>query len=187
MPAVRVAGPRVSVAELQRMADDGRQYELYDGALSLVPAPIPRHQVVVDNLSAVLRGYAAAHGGLSFTSPLDIVLGDYDVVQPDVVFFVASRRHLVDLDSAIRYRPDLVIEVLSPSTRDNDRGRKLRVYARAGVPEYWIADPATAYLEVHSLRDGGYQLLQVARGDDVVRSVTLPDLSCHASVAFQMP
>ena len=187
MPAVKVGGPRVSFAELQQLPDDGRRYELYAGVRSVVPAPVPRHQIVVDNLRTVLRGYSARHGGIGLASPIDIVFSQYDVIQPDVVFFVEPRRHLVNLDAAIRHRPDLVIEVLSPTTRDNDRGRKMQMFARYGVPEYWIADPAASCLEVHVLSDGEYELRQVACDDDPVESACLTGLSFPASAAFVVP
>jgi Uma2 family endonuclease len=74
----------------------------------------------------VLRGYAAQHGGFAVTSPIDIVFSDYDVIQPDVVFFRRERQHLIDLDAPIRQAPDLCVEVLSPSTAATDRGRKMR-------------------------------------------------------------
>jgi Uma2 family endonuclease len=60
------------------------------------------------------------------------------VLQPDIVYFGPARAHLVDLDHAIRHAPDLCVEILSPSTEATDRGRKLQMFARYGVPEYWI-------------------------------------------------
>lgn len=74
----------MSYADLQHTPDDGRRYELYDGALRVVPAPIPLHQVVVSNLKQVLDRYARDRGGLRLISPVDIVFSEYDVVQPDV-------------------------------------------------------------------------------------------------------
>jgi Uma2 family endonuclease len=187
MPIVRTAQPRVSFTDLQHTPDDGRRYELYDGEVRVVPAPIPLHQVVVQNLKRALEAYADAHGGVSFISPIDIVFSEYDVVQPDIVFFSQARRHLIDLHVAIRHRPDLVVEVLSPSTSSHDRGKKLRMFARFGVPEYWIVDPELACLEVHRLERGTYRLTQTASGDDEVRSVTLEALTFPVGDAFRLP
>jgi Uma2 family endonuclease len=184
---VRTAQPRLSFTDLQRMPDDGRRYELYDGEVWVVPAPIPRHQVVADNIKRLLEKYADRHRGLSFISPIDIVFSEHDVVQPDVVLFAESRRHLVDFDAAIRHAPDLVVEVLSPSTSSNDRGRKMRMFARYGVREYWIADPASACLELHALEGSSYVLSQVGCGDDEVRSPSLADFTFQASAAFRLP
>ena len=136
MGAVERVQPRVSFADLERAPEDGRRYELYDGEVYVVPAPIPRHQVVqhrfAEGLDAVRRAAWRLRGRL----PIDIVFSEYDVLQPDVVFFGPSRAHLVDLDRAIRHAPDLCVEILSPSTEATDRGRKLQMfarYARAGV------------------------------------------------------
>jgi Uma2 family endonuclease len=187
MPSVKVAQPRVSFTDLQRMPEDGRRIELYDGEVFELPSPIPRHQVVADNIKHLLGAYSRTRGGLSFISPIDIVFSEYDVVQPDVVFFTQTRRRLVDFDQAIRHAPDLVVEVLSPGTRANDHGRKMAMFARYQVPEYWIADPSLACLEVHSLEQGAYRLLQTACGDNGVRSARLADLRFSAGAVFRMP
>jgi Uma2 family endonuclease len=187
MPIVRTAQPRVSFTDLQQMPDDGRRYELYDGEVVELTGPIPLHQVVANNIKRVLEAYSKAHGGLSLVSPIDIVFSEYDVVQPDVVYFTQARRHLVDFYAAIRHAPDLVVEVLSPSTRGNDRGRKMQMFARFGVPEYWIADPSTACLEVHGLQGTAYHLIQTGCSDDVVHSPHLTDLAFKAGEAFRLP
>src|SRR5438445_585733 len=104
---VKITDPRVSFSELQQWPDDGRQYELYDGEVIVVPAPFPRHQRVAMNVQYLLHEYERATGGLVFISPVDIVLSEYDVVQPDVVFFRKERRHLIDMWAATRVAPDL--------------------------------------------------------------------------------
>jgi Uma2 family endonuclease len=109
---------------------------------------------------------------------------EYDVLQPDVVFFGASRAHLVDLDRPIRYAPDLCVEILSPSTEATDRGRKLQMFARYAVPEYWIVDPVHESIEVHRLEASGYVLAQRASGDDEVGSPVLPGAALRAGSIF---
>ena len=84
-------------------------------------------------------------------APLDIVFDEYDVVQPDVVFFRVERRHLVQLDAVTRDAPDIAVEVLSPSTAVTDRGRKMQMFARYGVLEYWIVDPNNRTADLHVL------------------------------------
>ena len=151
MARVKIVQPRISFADLERAPEDGRRYELYDGEVFVVPAPLPRHQVVQHLIADMLRDYAANRGGFAVPSPIDIVFSDYDVLQPDVVFFSADRRHLVDLDRVIRHPPDLCVEVISPSTQETDRGRKMQMFARYGVPEYWIVDPRARRIEVYRL------------------------------------
>ena len=176
--------PRMSYADLERMPDDGRRYELYDGELSEVPAPIPRHQRVAFNIAEVLRDYERKHGGLMFTSPIDIVLDDYNVVQPDVVFFSRERTDAIDMRRAIRVPPDLAVEVISPSTESTDRGKKLRLLARFGVKEYWLIDPLDNTLEQRVLV--GFALIPGGRvaQHDRVTSHALDALRFPASRLF---
>lgn len=118
--------PRVGYTDLLHQPEDGRRYEIYDGEVFVVPSPLPLHQVVALNVVRLLDDYATSQGGIAIAAPLDIVFSEFNVVQPDVVFFSAGRRHLVKLREAIRDRPDLVVEILSPSTEASDRGRKLQ-------------------------------------------------------------
>ena len=177
----------MSFADLQRLPEDGRRFELYDGEVCELSAPMPRHQVAVSNIKRLLEAYAARHGGLSLISPIDIVFSDYNVVQPDVVFFTQARRHLVDFDAPTRSAPDLAVEILSPSTRANDRGRKMAMFARFGVQEYWIADPAAACIEVYQLQDTAYRVAAAACDNDVVPSPMLAGFEFLASDAFRLP
>ena len=86
-----------------------------------------------------------------------------------------------------RAAPDIAVEVLSPSTAATDRGRKMRIFARYGVPEYWIVGPIRRQLEVHVLEAGTYRRAQTARAEDTVRSVLLPDLVFDAAGVFALP
>lgn len=184
MSAVKAVHPRLSYADLERMPEDGRRYELYDGEVFVVPAPLPRHQVTQHRIVQVLDTYARQSGGFVVDSPIDIVFSDYDVLQPDVMFFSAARRHLVDLDRVIRNAPDLCVEVLSPSTAVTDRGKKMQMFARYGVPEYWIVDPIAATIEIYELDAGRYGLRARVAGAEQVRSPTLAGFTFVASSIF---
>jgi Uma2 family endonuclease len=184
MGAVERVQPRVSFADLERAPEDGRRYELYDGEVYVVPAPMPRHQRVQIRLVEWLDEYAESIGGFAVDSPIDIVFSEHDVLQPDVVFFGPARAHLVDLDRAIRHAPDLCVEILSPSTEATDRGRKMQMFARYGVPEYWIVDPVHKTIEVHRLERGGYVLAQCASGDEGITSAVLPGATLRAGRIF---
>jgi Uma2 family endonuclease len=184
MTAMKAVDPRVSFAELEQWPDDGRRYELYDGEVIVVPAPLPRHQRVVLNVQRVLDEYERATGGLVFGAPFDIVLSDFDVVQPDVVFFTAERRHLLDMMKATRVPPDLAVEVVSRSTEARDRGRKMQLLARFGVPEYWIVDPVANTLEIYALDEARFRLVGTYEGTHAVQSATLRGLSFSAGRLF---
>ena len=125
MAGMMAASPRVSFADLEQWPEDGRRYELYDGEVYVVPSPLPLHQVVSANLHLALTDYVREHGGVALYAPLDIVLTDYDVVQPDLLLFTRQRQDLINLRKVTRHSPDLAIEILSPSTASNDRGRKM--------------------------------------------------------------
>jgi Uma2 family endonuclease len=181
---VSEVNPRVSFAELAAWPDDGRRYELYDGEVIVVPAPFPRHQRVAFRIAEVLVEYERAHGGLTFTSPFDVVLSEFDVVQPDIVYFREERRQVIDMDAPTRAAPDLAVEVLSRSTAARDRGRKMALFARYGVGEYWIVDADTHTIEIRVLGASGYELAVTAGSRERVASPTLPGLVADGTRIF---
>ncbi len=187
MASMQTAPSRVGYTDLANLPDDGRRYEIHGGELVVVPSPLPRHQLAVLAIVRVLDGYAATRGGIVLAAPLDIVFDEFDVLQPDVLFFRAERCHLVQPAAVTRHAPDIVVEVLSPSTAALDRGRKMRTFARYRVPEYWIVDPVDRAIEVRTLEDGAYRLAQSVRGDGTVQSVLLADLRFDAERVFELP
>ena len=187
MASMQGVQPRVGYTDLLSMPEDGRRYEIHGGELVVVPSPLPRHRIAALATFTLLREHTAAAGGIVLAAPLDIVFAEHDVVQPDVVFFRAERRHLVQPDAVTRHAPDIVVEVLSPSTASTDRGRKMRTFARYGVPEYWIVDPLARQVEVRALVDGAYRTTRVAAGGETVRSALLPDLTFEAARLFELP
>src|SRR5262249_34453728 len=144
----------------------------------------PRHQRVTLHLGQILGEYEQATGGLLFDSPIDIVLSEYDVIQPDLTFFTLERRHLIDMWAATRVPPDLAVEVLSRSTERRDRGRKMELLAKSGVPEYWIVDPAQNTLEIYVLTDSRYGLAEASNDNARVQSPTLLGLVFGSSRVF---
>ncbi len=164
MRRVDTVRPRVSYADLQRMPEDGNRYELYDGELHVVPSPLPIHQVVALRLYEQLTAFARPAGAAVFVAPFDIVLSEFNVVQPDVIYFSAESARRINLREHVRFAPDLAIEVLSPSTSRNDRGRKRDLMATHGVPEYWIVDPDSHQIELSVLREGTYGTPQIVGG-----------------------
>jgi len=185
MAPMEVVRPRISYSDLQQAPEDGRRYEIYDGELFVVPAPIPFHQIVVLNLEDLFRAWVRQHGGLVLVSPIDIVFSEYDVVQPDLVFFTPERRHVVRTTEPIRAAPDLAIEVLSPSTRATDRGKKMQMLARYGVPEYWLVDPHASTIEVYQLHEGAFVLRQNASAGERVRSPLIAGVDWAVDEIFE--
>jgi Uma2 family endonuclease len=93
----------------------------------------------------ILNRLALQTGGMAFVAPLDVTLAEHSIVQPDVIFISHARRQIVR--ERIEGAPNLVVEVLSPSTVGRDRGEKQQLYATAGVDEYWLVDPLAQQIE----------------------------------------
>ncbi len=176
MAGVKALVPRVSYADMERWPEDGRRYELYDGEVFEIPSPLPIHQIVLGRLHIALAGYVQSHGGIVLVAPLDIVLTDFDVVQPDLLLFTRERQHLVNPRKVTRHAPDLAIEILSPSTSANDRGRKLRLLARHHVREYWLVNPDAPSIEVFGLSGDRLVHASTARVTEGLQSPLLPEL-----------
>jgi Uma2 family endonuclease len=170
-PAIGFGRP-FTRADLDAMPDDGRRYELIDGVLVVSAAPGLRHQVAVVELSFLLRG-ACPPGFRVLVAPFAVVLADDTELQPDLL--VARRTDLTERD--LPRPPVLAVEVLSHSTRFIDRNVKRARFERAGVPTFWIvepaANPAQARLEVWELTDAGrYRLAAEAVGEQSYRART---------------
>ncbi len=153
------------------LPDDGRRYEIHDGELSVTPAPNPQHQRLLGALYKLVDAHVAARGlGEVILSPLDVILSDNTVVQPDLVYLDTTKASAVS-GRGIEGSPTLAIEILSPSTARIDRDRKLRLYARHGVPYYWIVDAEARVIEAFVLGPVGYALASRVAGG---ASVDLP-------------
>ena len=132
------------------LPDDGKRYEILDGDLYVTPSPTARHQRVSRNLMLALTEHVTTNGlGEVFAAPLDTILADDAIAQPDILFVSNERRQIVR--DWVHGAPDLVVEILSPSTRDRDRILKRRLYARHGVRELWLVDPEARTVEVFPL------------------------------------
>ena len=159
------------------MPDDGRRYEILDGEVAVTATPVTLHQRIVGNLYWVLRRHVEPRGlGEVFVAPLTVILANTTVVEPDVVYVDTGRAGLVT-DRGIHGAPTLAIEVLSPSTATSDRGPKFQLYARYGVPYYWIADTDARVLEGYELATGAYRLVDQLHGQGQVALPPFPDLA----------
>ena len=143
--------------DLQGMPDDGNRREVLEGELIVNPAPRRDHQEVVANLGWILQRFLrGSGGGRVYTYPVDLYLGRHDIVQPDLVVIRDERLGIYRPEGIIDEPPDIVVEILSPSTRGIDLVRKMALYARSGVPEYWVADPERRILVINRLQGEDY-------------------------------
>jgi len=181
---MNAAEHKVTYTDLESWPEDGRRYELYDGEVYVCPAPMPRHQVAAGALYVRLCGYADRTGGRALITPIDIVFDEYNVLQPDIAFFVASRRHIIQPDTVTRSRPDVVVEVVSPSTVWNDLGRKKAAFARFGVPEYWLLDPHIERMERYELAGSMYVRALSVGPHEQFESAVLAGFACPVDSLF---
>jgi Uma2 family endonuclease len=156
--------------------DDGKRYEVIDGALYVTPPPNWGHQNAIAVLLRFLLPHIDEHQlGKLVPAPVGVTLDEDSGVQPDLVFVSAERLHII-CDRGIEGAPDLVVEVLSPRTQSRDRGIKMRRYAAAGVPHYWIVAPRSRSIEAYRLTATGYELTGVHGPDSVFRPDLFPGL-----------
>jgi Uma2 family endonuclease len=153
-----------------------KRYELLEGELVMVPSPTFEHQDISVHLEFALYEFVHKHDlGIVLHAPLDVVLDDENVVQPDIIFISKARSQII-YKEAIRGAPDLVIEILSPSTGERDRTIKKKLYARAGVMEYWLVDPESKTIEVLKLSEAGFERVALYKRDEMLTSPVLPGL-----------
>lgn len=142
-------------AEFARLPSEGSgRNEVIAGELVVTPAPSLRHQRIVLDLATVLNAFVREHRlGDVYPGPVDVLFAEGDYVEPDIVFVGAAHREYLT-DRGIEGPPDLIVEILSPSTAARDRGTKLDRYRHFAVPEYWVVDPDARTVEVWRLADG---------------------------------
>ncbi|MCS6937489.1 MAG: Uma2 family endonuclease [Candidatus Bipolaricaulota bacterium] len=161
-----------------RLPNDGKRYEILEGEIVVSPSPVTKHQRISRNLLAILHHHVAQHKlGEVFSAPTDVVLSRTNVVQPDL-FFVSHARQKIITEKNIQGAPDLVVEILSDTSEEQDRVAKKQIYARHGVKEYWLIDPDRETLEVYKLDAKARAFKHVAtyQSDETVRSTLLPNL-----------
>lgn len=145
----RMALSQITWQDVQQLPDDGHRHEAIEGELYVTPAPSIRHQRIARRLLYALETILGAPGlGELFFAPVGVEFpATEEGVQPDLVFVSRAQRGII-VEEGIRGAPDLVVEILSPTTERRDRGIKLKLYASQGVAEYWIVDPDARAVEV---------------------------------------
>ena len=178
------ANIRFNYQDYLQLPEDKR-YEILDGDLYVVPAPNIRHQRVCKRIGyALIRRIEKKGIGEVLCAPCDVVLSDENVTQPDIL--VVLKEHLGIISEAnIRGAPDLVIEILSPSTRQKDLAIKRKIYAGFGIQEYWIVEPDAATIEVLTWKPSGYTLAGTYAEADRLSSPLLPDLDLELREIFR--
>ena len=159
------------------------RYEIHDGELILVASPSTPHQIVNKKLFAQLLEVEATGLGQVFYAPLDIVFSGTEVVQPDIMFINRERADIIT-HANVRDAPDLVVEILSPSTASRDWNYKQGLYAKYGVKELWMVDPQTLLLWRLTLRGDAFEIAGVFGADESFDSPTLGGFTIDLSKVF---
>ena len=164
---------------------EGTRYQLLDGEMILAPSPTDKHQRLLANLYRAVYSFADAGslGQVRF-APLDVVLSNHDVAQPDLMF-VSNERAGILTEANVQGAPDLVVEILSPSTAEYDQGYKRALYGRHEVREFWIVDPDAETVEVLVLGQEGLSPHQVFGTGETLESPLLEGLSLDLEDLFR--
>jgi len=166
--------------------EDEKRYEVINGRLVEMPAPTPLHQEIVGKVFLLFSTFVMSeNSGKILLSPVDVVLGDRYVLQPDIVFISKGRLGIIG-EKAIMGPPDLVVEIISPATIRRDTVVKKDIYEKFGVKEYWIVYPDERTIEVWVLSDEGkYELFSIAEREGKVKSKVLEGLEVDLKEGFK--
>lgn len=164
--------------------NDEKRYEVMEGALMMVPAPNTSHQRISSEIEYLFVKFVKENNlGFVFDAPTDVVLSNDVVVQPDILFISNDRAGIIG-EQAIMGAPDLVVEIISPSSSFNDSVRKKEIYQRFGVKEYWLVFPEEKAVEILTLEDGVYKELCSAKEEGTVRSKLLQGFEVELKGVF---
>ena len=168
---------------------EGYRYEIIEGELCVSCSPGLTHQVVSDNLVVLLRNFLKLNPiGVAVSTP-GLVLSEYSGVIPDIVFFSHDQRDRIVTNDRLTGAPSLVVEILSPGSSNvrRDRVLKLQLFAKHGVPEYWIIDLKNSAVEIYVNQDSSLVLQETLGEEQTLTTPALPGFSCQVSEIFRQP
>lgn len=166
------------------LPEDGPRMELLEGRLEVVPGPDVDHKRCGFRLARLLADFVEKHDlGEVFIAPFDVLLGDHDTPQPDIMFVTKAHAARI-VKRGIEGPPDLAIEILSPGSRSRDWVKKQRIYQKYGVLEYWLVDPDARSISVLVLETEGYEPRGDVSGSQPIPSGLFPGLPFTAADLF---
>ena len=178
----------LTIADWEAMPHgDGNRYEIIEGELFVSCSPGLTHQIVSDNLVFLIRSFLKTNPIGTVVSTPGLILSNFSGVIPDLVFFRREQRDTIVKDDRLHGPPAIVVEILSPGSTNirRDRVAKLQLYAKHGVPEYWIIDPRIRALERYVSQGSSLSLLETLRNEDILSTPALPGFSCQMSEIFK--
>ena len=175
---------RLTYRDYFDLPESDDRYELIDGELCMTPPPVPEHQGFLGELYVIVRAFVRENRlGRVYFAPIGVVLSEGNVFQPDLIFVSNERLDIIGRN--IMGAPDLVVEVLSPSTERFDRTVKRERYARFGVREYWVADIIGRTVEVNVSSGDKFDVVGVYGEGDIFESPLLTGLKVDISGVFE--
>ena len=171
---------------VQMTPPDSGKFQLIEGELVVRTSPSTKHQRIILVIIKYLETYIKKNSiGEIFLSPLDVVLGEHNTYQPDLLFILESNKKIIE-DTKINGTPDMVVEVLSPSNAYYDLVIKKKIYESSGVKEYWIVFPYEQSVHQFVLNDQTekYELITMYSGDDKASPALFPDLLIDLAEVF---
>lgn len=167
--------------DIVEFGNEGDHWEIFDGELVVSPPPNVKHQVVSGNLHQILRSFFHQKRlGKLLAAPIGVYFDVKTFFEPDLVYVSNENKNRIK-ENYIEGAPDLVVEIISPSSVKRDRGYKFRRYALEGVQEYWIVDPINEVVEIFELTAEGFQLMERFSNNQQVRSKMLQDFQFKVS------
>lgn len=178
--------PRYTYADYEKLPE-GSPYQLIGGELVMTPAPTPHHQSINGAVFFELVKFVKAKGtGKVLYAPIDVYFSETETFQPDIIFIAKERLGIIG-EKKIEGAPDLVVEILSPSTAYYDLRHKMRVYETSGVKEYWIVDPAEKTIEVYENTGGEFKVFSKSRDKGTAKSRLLTGFEIALEDVFSLP
>ena len=168
---------RWTAAEYRRLPEGPPYYELEDGELLEMVRPRGKHQLIIGRLFAAIDKYLTRERRGSLWPEVAVFLTPRHIYIPDLSFLLTENLGRFGDDVAIEGPPDLVVEVMSPSTASRDKAHKLRVYHAAGVPWYWLVETESLLVTEYRHTSGGYLVNQIVSPDEVFKPAVFPGLA----------
>ncbi|MFN0057386.1 MAG: Uma2 family endonuclease [Planctomycetota bacterium] len=175
---------KLTYADYDRISnDDGRRHEIIDGEHIVNAAPAPRHQQISFQLQLQLYEQIQKRGnGEVYGAPVGVRFSNHDIVEPDLIAIRSENLGIIT-PTLIDGAPDLLVEILSPSSAATDRIRKLALYERFQVSEYWIVDPESRVVEQYVLTAGVFELKDTCR--ETITCLTFIGVSLNLTVVWR--
>lgn len=155
--------------------DEETYSQLIEGEFIMSPAPTVIHQWTLRLLFKTFDKLLPMDECEIFFSPIDVILSESNVYQPDLIVIKNENKEIIK-PKAIYGAPNLVVEILSPATAKLDRGKKMEVYSKSGVKEYWIMDTGNRIIEIYHNENKSMRLIQLADENDITESVEFPEI-----------